>query len=147
MSGMCFLKARMCLHVLCLQGLVGQLAKKLYNCTVIGSCGGPAKCELVKSKYGFDHAIDYKTTPDAASLRAALKAVAPGGIDMYFENVGGHHFEAAFNSLKPGGRIAVCGGISSYNDAQAKPIAINPLQMIYTAQRIEGLLDFGRHYS
>ena len=79
---------------------------------VIGSCGGPAKAELIKTKFGFDAAIDYKTKPTAADLAAAVKEHAPKGIDMYFENVGGAHFEAAFNSLRPGGRIAVCGGIA-----------------------------------
>ncbi len=52
------------------------------------------------------------------SLQAALKEAAPEGIDMYFENVGGFHFEAAFDSLRREGRIAVCGGISGYNLAQ-----------------------------
>jgi NADPH-dependent curcumin reductase CurA len=67
--------------------LVGQLAKQMFNCTVIGSCGGPEKCALIKEKFGFDYAIDYKTIPDAEALKAALKEVAPNGIDMYFENV------------------------------------------------------------
>lgn len=121
-------------------GLVGMLAKNLFNCTVIGSCGGPAKCQLIKDKYGFDHAIDYKTISSADELAAKLKEVAPGGIDMYFENVGGMHFEAAFRSLRSNGRIAVCGGISAYNDATVRPVAFNPLQMIYTFQRVEGFM-------
>jgi NADPH-dependent curcumin reductase CurA len=121
-------------------GLVGQIAKKIFNCTVIGSCGGADKCEFIKTKFGFDHAIDYKQYPDADSLTAAIKAVAPNGIDMYFDNVGGIHFEAAFSSLRPHGRIAVCGGISQYNQAVRNNVSINPLQMIYTYQRIEGFM-------
>lgn len=123
-------------------GLVGMLAKSLFNCTVIGSCGGPAKCQLVKEKYGFDHAIDYKTVGSTEELVAKLKEVAPNGIDMYYDNVGGMHFEAAFRSLRPKGRIAVCGGISSYDEAVVKPLAFNPLQMIYTFQRVEGFVCF-----
>lgn len=122
--------------------LVGMLAKNVYNCTVIGSCGGPVKCALIKEKFGYDHAIDYKTIANKDELKAALKAVAPDGIDMYFENVGGMHFEAAFESLKAGGRIAVCGGISGYNDSEMNKISINPMDMVYTGQRVEGFLCF-----
>lgn len=125
-------------------GLVGMIAKSVYNCTVIGSCGGPEKCRIVKEKYGFDHAIDYKKASNKEELAALLKEVAPDGIDMYFENVGGIHFEVAFEALRTGGRIAVCGQIASYNTAAADyvPLSINPMQMIYTAQRIEGFVCF-----
>jgi len=123
-------------------GFVGMLAKNLFGCTVIGSCGGPAKCKLVTESYGFDHAIDYKTVSSTEELLAKIKAVAPDGIDMYFDNVGGMHFEAAFRSLRPKGRIAVCGGISEYDSATVKPVAINPLQMIYNFQRVEGFVCF-----
>mmetsp|Transcript_22576 Transcript_22576/g.21789 ORF Transcript_22576/g.21789 Transcript_22576/m.21789 type:complete len:233 (-) Transcript_22576:5-703(-) len=64
-------------------GLVGMLAKNLFGCTVIGSCGGPLKCALIKEKYGFDHAIDYKKISDIAGMTQALKAVAPDGIDVF----------------------------------------------------------------
>lgn len=120
--------------------MVGMLAKNVYNCQVIGSCGGPAKCTRVKSEFGFDHAIDYKTLKGREDLTAALKSAAPDGIDMYFENVGGFHFEAAFDSLKSGGRIAVCGGISGYNASEMDNVAINPMKMVYSAQRIEGFV-------
>jgi len=120
--------------------LVGMLAKKLYNCTVIGSCGGAEKCALVKERFGFDYVIDYKTVSTAQELIDAIKAVAPNGIDMYFENVGGIHFDAAYASLRPHGRIAVCGGISQYNEASPTLNSINPMQMVYTFQRIEGFV-------
>jgi NADPH-dependent curcumin reductase CurA len=122
--------------------LVGMLAKRLYNCKVIGSCGGPEKCALIKEKFGFDHAIDYKTVSTAEELTNALKEVAPDGIDMYFENVGGMHFDAAYASLRPHGRIAVCGGISQYNEAKPALNSINPMTMVYTFQRIEGFVCF-----
>eukprot|EP01034_Spumella_vulgaris_P039507 gene39507-48816_t len=66
-------------------GLVGQLAKHLYKCKVVGSVGGPAKSALIRDKFGFE-AIDYKTANNAAELIALLKTAAPEGIDMYFEN-------------------------------------------------------------
>jgi 2-alkenal reductase len=65
--------------------MAGQIAKNVYKCTVIGSCGGPAKCEKIKAKFGYDHAIDYKQCKSKDDLIAALKAAAPDGIDMYFE--------------------------------------------------------------
>lgn len=122
--------------------LVGMIAKSVYGCKVIGSCGGPDKCALVKEKFGFDYAIDYKTITNAAELIIALKAVAPEGIDMYFENVGGMHFEAAMDCLRKGGRIAVCGQIAEYNSAKPELCAFNPMKMIYTSQRIEGFVSF-----
>lgn len=122
-------------------GLVGMLAKQLFNCKVIGSCGGPAKCALVKDKYGFDAAIDYKTVANAEELLAQLKAVAPEGIDMYFENVGGMHFDAAMEALRPHGRVAVCGQISEYNAKEPAKSSFNVMKMIYTSQRVEGFLS------
>lgn len=121
-------------------GLVGMIAKNVFGCKVIGSCGGPVKCALIKEKYGFDHAIDYKKIPDAAGLIAALKEVAPEGIDMYFESVGGMHFEAAFALLRPYGRIAVCGEIAEYSSEFPNQSNISLMRMIYTYQRIEGFV-------
>jgi NADPH-dependent curcumin reductase CurA len=122
--------------------LVGLLAKKLYNCKVIGSAGGPEKCQLLLDLGYFDHAIDYKQHATAESLTAALKDAAPNGIDMYFENVGGIHFDAAFKSLREKGRIAICGCISQYNKGADEPRgnSIDISAMIYTQQRIQGFL-------
>ena len=123
-------------------GLVGQLAKNICGCKVLGSCGGADKVKFVTETLGFDAAIDYKSGDGStATLQAALAAVAPKGIDMYFDNVGGAHFEASFRSLRPAGRIAICGGIGEYNKAEYSGVNINPLQMIYTQQRIEGFLS------
>jgi NADPH-dependent curcumin reductase CurA len=60
--------------------------------------------------------IDYKTVSTAEELVGKLTECAPDGIDMYFENVGGMHFEAAMTALRPHGRVAVCGGIARYNE-------------------------------
>jgi NADPH-dependent curcumin reductase CurA len=114
-------------------GMVGQLAKALYNCKVIGSCGGTAKGKLITEEWGFDHAIDYKTIKDKDELVAALKAVAPEGIDMYFENVGGIHFAASMDCLKNYGRVAVCGMIDIYNDTIPEPCNFWPMKMIYSS--------------
>lgn len=119
---------------------VGMIAKNIYSCKVIGSCGGPEKCKMVEEKFGFDATIDYRKCTDRKALTLALKEEAPDGIDMYFDNVGGMHFEAAFDSLRQHGRIAVCGGISNYNSANPPPCAIDPIKMIYSHQRIEGFV-------
>ena len=99
---------------------------------------------MIKEKFGFDAAVDYKTAKTADELKTKVQeaAVALGadGIDMYFENVGGIHFEAAMALLKKGGRVAVCGTISSYNDAQRQKESFNLSSMIYKQQRIEGFV-------
>lgn len=126
--------------------LVGQLAK-MAGCTVIGSAGGPSKCAALKEKFGYDHAIDYKTCADAEALKAKLKEISPDGIDMYFENVGGMHFDAAFACMRPEGRIAVCGAISQYNHGGSAGGGLGgstnalPLgALIYPQIRIEGFV-------
>ncbi len=91
--------------------LVCQIAKAKGH-KVIGSAGGREKTAFLK-EIGVDHAIDYKAEPD---LTAALMRAAPGGIDVYFENVGGAHMEAALMAAKPFGRFALCGMISQYNN-------------------------------
>jgi len=95
-------------------GAVGQVVcqiAKLKGHTVIGSAGGPQKVTYLK-EIGVDHAIDYKAEPD---LTAALMRAAPEGIDVYFDNVGGKHLEAALIAARPFARFALCGMISGYN--------------------------------
>ena len=96
-------------------GAVGSVAcqiAKLKGHTVIGSAGGPEKVAFLK-EIGVDHAIDYKAERD---LTAALLRAAPEGFDVYFENVGGAHMEAALMTAKPFARFALCGMISQYNN-------------------------------
>ncbi len=95
-------------------GAVGQIVcqiAKLKGHTVIGSAGGADKVAYLK-EIGVDHAIDYKAETD---LTAALAKAAPDGIDVYFDNVGGPHLEAALMNAKPMARFALCGMISQYN--------------------------------
>ncbi|XP_024964789.1 2-alkenal reductase (NADP(+)-dependent)-like isoform X1 [Cynara cardunculus var. scolymus] len=91
--------------------LVGQFAK-LLGCYVVGSAGTKEKVELLKNKFGFDEAFNYKEEQD---LNAALKRYFPDGIDIYFENVGGKMLEAVLLNMRLHGRISVCGMISQYN--------------------------------
>ena len=118
--------------------MVGMMAKHVFGCTVVGSAGGPEKCRLVTEKFGFDHCVDYKACSSAKDLAVALKRVAPGGIDMFFENVGGMHFEAGMQCLRPRGRVAICGVIADYNKPRMSPNKIFISNMIYTEQTIQG---------
>ena len=103
--------------------LVGQLAKQR-GVRVLGSAGGPAKCATLKDVFGFDEAIDYKA---GEGFEGALKRLAPSGLDMVFENVGGSQFEAAFRCLGKGGRLAVCGAIAEYHHEKPPTVAINQM--------------------
>ena len=97
-------------------GAVGSVAcriAKLMGHTVIGSAGGEAKTRFLLDALKIDAAVDYKAAQDG--LAAALRRAAPDGSDVYFDNVGGEHLEAAIDNARPFGRMALCGGISSYN--------------------------------
>jgi NADPH-dependent curcumin reductase CurA len=93
--------------------VAGQMAKLLGASTVVGSAGSAAKVAYLK-ELGFDAAFDYHDGPVGQLLREA----APDGIDLYFDNVGGEHLEAALTSLHPYGRVALCGAISVYNSSE-----------------------------
>lgn len=94
--------------------IAGQVAKRLGAAKVIGSAGGPAKTARLLEEFGFDHAIDYRE----GDLVGQLAAAAPEGIDVYFDNVGGDHLDAALVAMNLRGRIALCGAISVYNDTE-----------------------------
>ncbi|KQQ01560.1 MULTISPECIES: NADP-dependent oxidoreductase [unclassified Rathayibacter] len=93
----------------------GQIARLLGASRVIGSAGSAEKVALLTEKYGYDAAFDYHAGP----VRQQLAAAAPDGIDVYFDNVGGDHLEAALDAFRDGGRAALCGAIAGYNSAQA----------------------------
>jgi NADPH-dependent curcumin reductase CurA len=90
--------------------IVGQIAK-IKGCHVVGIAGGKDKCHWLTSELGFDAAVDYK---DGATFKA-LRAAAPKGIDVYFDNVGGDILEACLSQMNNRGRIACCGAISQYD--------------------------------
>ena len=89
---------------------VGQIAK-IKGCTAIGSAGGADKARHLTEDLGFDHAFDYRE----GHLERHIRAGAPNGVDVYFDNVGGDHLQAALNCMRPGGRIPLCGAIAQYN--------------------------------
>jgi NADPH-dependent curcumin reductase CurA len=125
-------------------GAVGQIVcqiAKLKGHTVIGSVGGPEKVAYLKS-LGVDHVIDYKAE---ANLTDALMRAAPDGIDVYFENVGGAHMEAALMAARPFGRFALCGMISQYNATDMGPGVKGLIMAVGKQLRLEGFI-VSSHY-
>jgi NADPH-dependent curcumin reductase CurA len=96
--------------------IAGQLAKRR-GCFVIGSAGSDEKVNVLTTELGFDTAFNYKH----GDVRKLLATAAPEGIDVYFDNVGGDHLEAALACMRDHGRIAACGSISRYNDETPQP--------------------------
>ncbi len=121
-----------------------QLAKQL-GCTVIASVGTEEKAQYLRD-LGIDHVINYKKSQD---LTADLTKVSPKGIDVYFENVGGAHLEAALSNMNPFGRIAVCGMISQYNATQACAAPYNLGEIIIKKLTMQGFIvtDHWDHYT
>ncbi|MFI6360854.1 NADP-dependent oxidoreductase [Streptomyces sp. NPDC050743] len=114
----------------------GQLAKLMGASRVIGSAGSDDKVKVLLDEYGFDAAFNYKKAPVGEQLREA----APDGIDVYFDNVGGDHLDAALGSLNLHGRIAICGMISTYNNTEPAPGPVNLFRLIQTRGRMQGFL-------
>jgi NADPH-dependent curcumin reductase CurA len=126
--------------------IVGQVAKR-EGLTVIGSVGDDAKLDFITKELGFDAGFNYKKE----SPKDALPRLAPNGIDIYFENVGGDHLEAALTNLNNGGRVPVCGLISEYNTPAEKREGVKGLINLIAKQiKMEGFLvahpQFGPKY-
>ncbi|MGW8376309.1 NADP-dependent oxidoreductase [Streptomyces sp. ODS28] len=115
---------------------VGQIAKLKGAAKVIGSAGSDEKVRVLKEEYGFDEAFNYKAGPVAEQLKQA----APEGIDVYFDNVGGEHLEAAIGALHVHGRVTVCGMISMYNSTEPPAAPRNLMQVVGKRLRIQGML-------
>lgn len=113
---------------------VGQIAKLLGAGRVIGSAGSPEKVALLTEKYGYDAAFNYKDGP----VREQLAALAPEGVGVFFDNVGGDHLEAALDVMNDGGRIALCGAITSYNTTERVPGPDNMANIITRGLRLQG---------
>jgi len=99
--------------------VVGQIGKIL-GLNVIGIAGTDEKVDMLKSEFGFDHGINYKTTKD---MQAAIKEAAPNGVDIYFDNVGGPISDAVLFNINQFARIINCGAISVYNKTEI-PMAV-----------------------
>jgi NADPH-dependent curcumin reductase CurA len=115
--------------------VAGQLAK-LRGCRVIGSAGSADKIAWLLHDLGFDAAFNYKDGP----VYPQLKKAAPDGIDVYFDNVGGEHLEAALSAMNLNGRIIACGGISGYNQETQPPGPRNMMAFVSKRLTMKGFI-------
>jgi len=119
--------------------LVGQIGK-MRGCKVIGAAGSDEKCAWLTDELGFDVALNYKNFETSNDLARELHSHAPKGIDCYFENVGGIMLEAAISAIAFGGRIALCGLISVYNDQRLSPGPNNMANLIGRGVLMRGFI-------
>jgi len=118
---------------------VGQIGR-IRGARVVGVAGGPEKCAWVVDELGFDACIDYK----GQDVSAALAEQCPGGVDVYFDNVGGPVLQAALFAMKQHGRIACCGAVSMYDGGPLTgPVGV-PGLLVIKRIRMEGfiVMDF-----
>jgi NADPH-dependent curcumin reductase len=116
--------------------VAGQIAK-LKGCHVIGIAGGREKCAALVAELGFDAAIDYKTE----NVRSALREHAPGGVDVYLDNVGGEVLDAVLTRLARGARVIISGAVSQYNSDKVRGPA-NYLMLLVARASMTGMLVF-----
>ncbi|MGH6657049.1 MAG: NADP-dependent oxidoreductase [Actinocrinis sp.] len=126
--------------------IAGQIAKLKGAGRVVGSAGGPHKARALVERFGYDAAIDYRL----GDVRGQLSQAAPDGIDVYFDNVGGEHLEAAISAARRYARFALCGSIAQYNNTEAEPgprnlaLAIGKRLTLRGFIVLDNLKDFGR---
>ena len=116
---------------------VGQVAKIL-GLRVVGIAGGKEKCDYAINEFGFDACIDYKNQ----DVRKGLKEACPGGIDIYFDNVGGEILDIVLTRINLKARIVICGAISQYNNTSPVKGPSNYLSLLVNRARMEGIVVF-----
>jgi NADPH-dependent curcumin reductase CurA len=117
--------------------VAGQIAK-IKGCRTIGIAGGAEKCRLLVDELGFDAAIDYQ----AGDLRAQLRELAPDGVDVFFDNVGGPILEAVLGRLARGARIVISGAVSQYNATERTPGPANYMNLLVSRASMTGFVVF-----
>jgi len=120
-------------------GAVGSVVAqigKILGLTVIATAGSDSKCDWLRS-VGIDQAINYRT---AGSLLDAVRAAAPRGIDIYFDNVGGEHLEVALELARPFARLVECGMIDQYNANEPRPGPRNLIYIIGKSLKMQGFI-------
>jgi NADPH-dependent curcumin reductase CurA len=115
--------------------VVGQLGK-IAGCRVVGVAGGPAKCAWLTDELGFDAAVDYR----AGDVRSQIKAAAPEGIDVVWDNVGGPVFNDLLGELAMHARVVTCGGISRHKTGKMPEGPENYFNLIFKRARMEGFI-------
>jgi NADPH-dependent curcumin reductase CurA len=115
--------------------VAGQIAR-LQGCRVIGIAGGPDKCAWLTKEARFDAAIDYKRE----NVSARLRELAPQGVDVYFDNVGGSILDAVLEQIRMKARVVLCGGISAYNEVEPPPGPRFLMNLVVQRARMEGFI-------
>jgi NADPH-dependent curcumin reductase CurA len=118
--------------------VAGQIAKAMGAGKVIGIAGSEDKCRWLTEHLGFDEAIDYKSE----NVGKRLHELAPGGINVYFDNVGGDILDAALANLAWGARVVICGAISQYNATDGMRGPKNYMMLLVKRSRMQGFLVF-----
>jgi NADPH-dependent curcumin reductase CurA len=117
--------------------VAGQIAR-IKGCRAVGIAGGPEKCQLLTSEFGFDAAIDYRE----GDVKNGLREHCPKGIDVYFDNVGGDILDAALSQLARGARVVICGAISQYNNTGPVKGPANYMSLLVNRASMKGFLVF-----
>ena len=121
--------------------VAGQIAKINGAAKVVGIAGGETKCKWLTEHAGFDAAIDYKAAGDDPNfLRDRLREECPGGINLFFDNIGGDVLDAALLNMAENGRIVLCGGISAYNEDELPPGPRNYMQLVIRRCTMQGFI-------
>lgn len=123
--------------------MVGQIAK-LKGARAVGIAGGADKCKYVVEELGFDACVDYKADDFLQQMKGPLK----GGVDVYFDNVGGDILDAALARLNRHARVVICGAISQYNNTAPVKGPANYLNLLVQHARMEGFVvfDYAKQY-
>jgi NADPH-dependent curcumin reductase CurA len=123
--------------------ITGQIAK-IKGCKVIGIAGGPDKCRFLLDELGFDAAIDYK----ADDVRKRLRELAPDGVDVYFDNVGGEILDDVLTCITRGARVVISGAVSQYNATAPMRGPSNYMQLLVQRASMTGFLvfDYAKRY-
>ena len=117
--------------------IVGQIAK-IHGCRVIGIAGTDEKCRMLEEEFGFDEAINYRTS---ANIKKDIAQLCPAGVDVYFDNVGGDISDAVIANINFHARIALCGQIALYNST-SQPVGPRILPILLTRSvMIQGFIN------
>ncbi len=117
--------------------VVGQIAR-LKGCRVVGIAGSADKCAWLTGTLGFDAAVDYKT----GDVERDLGEHCPGGVDVFYDNVGGETLDTVLRLINTGARIVICGAISAYNATEPVPGPFNLRMLLVRRARMEGFIIF-----